>query len=752
MKEGQSKILSCILILILLTLNITKVIYFTETLKFNIALSDIFVPLIIFTSLFFLNKSSIKQMFKYSIFWFCLISWIILTSVLALISDSVFDSGLIGIFKELIKTGICIIYFIIGYNTLRILKKETFKLTWSISILLFIVGGFAIYILTINGIYFWSDDPNYINYFMGTDTDPNHAATFLTVSFFGMGIFSLYTKNFLKKVYLFFIMGMTTIGLIFTGSRGGLFGFIIGILILIFYYSYKNWKAALSLILIIFMLLIIFLNIDQYFWDGTFAQRLLYKLINIESGFDVRANLSTVALQMGFDHPIFGVGRGNFRLNSYQYFKDFKFEFTNDIPHNTYFGIFAETGVVGLILFLTPFILIVYSTIKRYKRRSILFKNELIVIIWICAGLFALSLQASVLNIENRRFLWYLSGVIIYFIEYNIIVLENDVMRKKDYRYVHISLLIMLVLTTLHTINSVHFPYYIHVVKQNYVYEIPKDDFCVGRQYVVGVKLSVVPNKENCERVILKIVEIGEDGTTKVLDSYSYLGSNGIVLRKFTPTMNKSRIQLKAHKLDQSLNNFAVLPIFVHDGSKVVNLNNWFYLQPKFLLSYTLDKNKLDFDDWVQKTNLSNGLNKTFDNKLKVESISIEQNNDESTEITLKVSVIGKIEHMLIPWMYGYPNDLHLLEEVDMAIGVESYEVLNSEDYLSWKVGQTHNIVYKLPRQKGIYNLMTGFYYMVDNKIVHLSVDGNAKLKYEKIQLNLGWLNLDEGIEGIHYE
>ena len=62
---------------------------------------------------------------------------------------------------------------------------------------------------------------------------------------------------------------------------------------------------------------------------------------------------------MALDHPVFGVGLDNFPGNFYFYTSNWE-GFAKAV-HSTWFGVLAETGFVGLALFLV----LVGATVKR---------------------------------------------------------------------------------------------------------------------------------------------------------------------------------------------------------------------------------------------------------------------------------------------------------------------------------------------------------------------------------------------------
>ncbi len=730
-------------VILLLTLNITKVVSFSESFKFNMALSDVLIPFFLISSLFLWKKYGFKHVFRYVLYWIILLLWIIGVGFFAIQNDVIKDAGWMGIFKELVKTGLCIIYFFVGYNTLRLLRIRTFKLTWSLSILIFLIGGFIIYILATKGIYFWSDDPKYLSMFMGTDTDPNHAATFLSLSFFAMGIFAIYSKSNFQQSYYYLIMALSALGLVFTGSRGGMLGFILGMVVLLVFYAFKNWRIALALFLVLIMMSMVFLIVDQYYLDSIFTKRLLYKLIDVESGFDIRANLSSVAWKMGIDHPIFGVGRGNYVLNSKPFFEKLGVDFIDNIPHNTYFGLFAETGILGLMLFCMPFYLIIYTGLKRYKKNIHLLNHESTLIIWICSAMVTLGIQAFVLNVENRRFLWYLAGLLIYIFESNPLFIEEQSQKisERVLNYALIILVTCVLSVSFFTIFEVHVPNLSETVDQNYRYEIPFDGFVMNETYEVGINLIIAVNESLTKRVELRIVEIGTDGKTHVIDSFYYFGASGTVVRKFTPTMLNSKVVIKAHKLDQSLSTFVIQPIFLRDNDQIYDLTQWYFMQTEKLLKKSIQKNMLTYDEWVQKTDLIVGLDATFNKEVRVKSVTVHQDDEISTKVSVKLEALNTIQDVVYPFMYGFPNDSHILPENLVASNAENYVLIDPVDDSVWQSGEIRTFTFSIPRQIGIYLLRLGAYRLVDDQMDFLKVDDEIDSK--PIFLDLGWLNLD---------
>jgi putative inorganic carbon (HCO3(-)) transporter len=76
------------------------------------------------------------------------------------------------------------------------------------------------------------------------------------------------------------------------------------------------------------------------------------------------------ALQMALRHPFSGVGINNFLANYWAYSSHW--DGKNHAVHSTWFGILAETGLVGFILFMTMVIVTLRSAISSIRRLTTL--------------------------------------------------------------------------------------------------------------------------------------------------------------------------------------------------------------------------------------------------------------------------------------------------------------------------------------------------------------------------------------------
>lgn len=740
-------------VIVLLTLNITKVINITSNIRFNMALSDIFVIfaiLVVFVTA--VREKTLKAISGLPI-WIALIVWISFVGVLGLRSDVISDSGLIGILEELIKTGICILYFIVGYHTLKVIKVVMFKNIWAISTVLFVVGGIFIFLLASKGIFFWSDDPKYLYMFMGTDTDPNHAATFLTLSFFAMGLFALTVVEKKSRYVYLTIMMISGFGIILTGSRGGLIGYVIGVIILFIYYLKNNWRLAISLLCIIMIIGLIFIQVDFELFNAQFTQRIASKLIGFDSGLDIRWSLGYSAFLMGNDYPITGVGRGNYVLNSMPYFEKMGVEFIDNIPHNTYWGLYAEVGLVGFLLFFYPVWLFIYLVYNRYKGNRVLLNNEFEGLVWIMAGAIALAIQAFVLNMENRRFLWYLSGILIFAFQNKIIFLTTfHEQSKNNWRKITLVILCLLLVIFAYVSYDVYIPVRDTVIKENqlqsYIYELPINAIELGVENRLGVQLTVANNAEETDRLSLFISGIDSSGDKTVLNNVKFNSVRGTIFIQYVPSLETKSVFVELISLDSSLESYVFKPICMISGESVYELDKRYLLQPTIMRNALIKEKKISLDDYLPKTDLKNGLESTFSSKLKVNDISYQAvtETDDSgnlhllTRVSIQYKVLDSLDKDYSFLLLGNPFDLTDMPESVIRYGYESLATVESVYTSTWRQGETYTVDYVLPRQDGIYLLRNAVRFMEDDKWIFL-ISNEGQLN-SNAYLELGWLKL----------
>ena len=170
-------------------------------------------------------------------------------------------------------------------------------------------------------------------------------------------------KNRLVKRLLFVIVFINVLTTILTQSRAPLFAMVV--LFLLVYLFYRQ-RAFIVLLIIVSVLGAAFLVPTKY------TERVTNYVQKLQTGevFETtRWNLIRGAWYMFRDHPILGVGPGNFYIMyGYKYgptmLKDYAFR----ASHNSYLGYLSETGVVGFSVFIVLLVIIFYDLIKNRKR------------------------------------------------------------------------------------------------------------------------------------------------------------------------------------------------------------------------------------------------------------------------------------------------------------------------------------------------------------------------------------------------
>lgn len=187
----------------------------------------------------------------------------------------------------------------------------------------------------------------------GLATNANQAARYFIIAL----VFFYYLRSKTEKPFLkfFYLVGIfiTFFGVFFTVSRSGmllLFG-ALG-LILIFQPRVKN-KVGLILLTIVALVVL------SFFAESIF--RIIGDIFPaIQEGSDtvgLRYNLWRAGWNMWLDHPITGVGIGQYNYLLRHYMVGFEGPTVNFAsPHNTYVQVLSETGIIGFILFMAMLI------------------------------------------------------------------------------------------------------------------------------------------------------------------------------------------------------------------------------------------------------------------------------------------------------------------------------------------------------------------------------------------------------------
>jgi O-antigen ligase len=166
-------------------------------------------------------------------------------------------------------------------------------------------------------------------------------------------------------------IGLCLGAFVLTGSRGGVVGLVAALIAALIFGG--RWRLHV----VLGATAIVTLAIGYY---ATLApQSFLDRFAGATSGEvsqrDTRLTIWTVAWRMSLDHPINGVGIGNFPVRSVDYTIRPGTTYRTDrviddpaVPHNTYLGPLAETGLVGFGLLMSIFVFSIGSGVRAVRR------------------------------------------------------------------------------------------------------------------------------------------------------------------------------------------------------------------------------------------------------------------------------------------------------------------------------------------------------------------------------------------------
>lgn len=236
-----------------------------------------------------------------------------------------------------------ILYFIIKYEVIdERLKENILKLYILITAVLSIMGFVQHFTnIGLNKGFINIKKIGVSNRIAVTLTNPNNYGAYLILAVFPILFLAIKESKLRRKLIysILFILILTNI--FFTYSRNAWLGFAIGCLVLVIFYSWK-FIFAFGIIGIL----------------GLFIPQIYNRLSQVSDPSQnvTRVNLWKIGLYMIKDHPVLGVGNGNYAslYNRYaQMHEKLRYFNLKVFPcHNSYLKIQAELGVMGTLSFL----------------------------------------------------------------------------------------------------------------------------------------------------------------------------------------------------------------------------------------------------------------------------------------------------------------------------------------------------------------------------------------------------------------
>lgn len=292
-------------------------------------------------------RTNLLPSFKIS-YWFFFVS-ILISSILIMDLDS-------------IKKAFKFLYYSLPFWLMLILTYKNFDKSESIIEKALMSSMFIFGVL---GIYYLIDLPqgkrlSLLNF------GPNALATLLEIN---LPFIILFTYNILKKTknLKYKILSFATclwcfIMLIFTGSRGGIIGFFLGFIFLVF----SNFKLEIYYKLNVKLVLLSLIAIIAF--SGLAMNKIDF---NFTRPYDMeRVRLIQSSYNMWLDNKLVGVGLNNWQENYIQkYILPEARERELEFPHNTIAYFFSTSGIIGgfgFIIFTFGMIFFLLNTLKKY--------------------------------------------------------------------------------------------------------------------------------------------------------------------------------------------------------------------------------------------------------------------------------------------------------------------------------------------------------------------------------------------------
>ena len=300
--------------------------------------------------------------------------------------------GASAMLKMAISAGYLLIFYQLSRRAIAA-GNLRFLAIWALTA--YVISGLAIagYVLYQSGI----PTPFTQDYrLVGTFDDPNLFSSYLVISFCILLMSRIVEPKLWKTLAALAILA----SIVLTGSRAVipavLFGFVVAVL------TARRSEVARRQIWRTVTVGMAFVAASFLVWNPLESLESVARILTSDDTIssDGRIRLWSVAWRMWQEHPVLGVGIGQYRAVADQYV----FGGVSNIAHNTYLSFLAETGLVGFVI-LVSLPLAVFIRVIRSRRRGNVFAPLL------ALGLAAVAVQALTLNLENSRALWALLGI-----------------------------------------------------------------------------------------------------------------------------------------------------------------------------------------------------------------------------------------------------------------------------------------------------------------------------------------------------
>lgn len=347
------------------------------------------------------------------------------------------------------------LFLIVALNIFRSAKEaQRFFSVYIVSITFMVLTGIVAYIVARFTLHF---HPEFFQYspseglvrMASFALDANFLANHALFPIATLSIFLFAQKNYLTRLQTFYswaILLLSSAVLFLTFSRSGMLAFFfVPIALLLFQKNYRRAKTYVYFLFYGVSLLALILLIEPDFLKNFFI-RLPESLISEESkktygdALDLRIHKNTIeidtsiattkptekiesrdvsddainvrlflwlaATEMFVDHPVFGLGTGNYATFFQDYLSDPNYRYLGQpSAHNTYLASMAENGIFGIFVLLLLITRVVWLLVWKYRFSS---GKTQVFIYGISLALLTHVFQFAFMEGLNTMTLWYL--------------------------------------------------------------------------------------------------------------------------------------------------------------------------------------------------------------------------------------------------------------------------------------------------------------------------------------------------------
>ncbi|MFC1541491.1 O-antigen ligase family protein [Candidatus Latescibacterota bacterium] len=370
------------------------------------------IMIITFLSIFLKSCLNRKLTFPSISLWTPLIAFLTMT-LLSTLYTPYFLMGFMEFFR-LIVLALLAFSILISIDS----KNKLKFVVWCYILIPFSVALFTIYEILTEGAFFASQIarvatalgiPVYRS--TGTFHNPNDLACFLMIGItIGFSLLIIKNTKIYTKLIIIAIIGVTSIALIASFSRGGWLSTFVAVIFIIV--LQRKWSYVF-LCGGIFALMLIVLSVKFPHIILSTLER-FGSIINpfSESSSSSRISLIKTGVWMWQDHPIFGVGGGGFRYYAFDYIDPNMPREVSSVreAHTLQVKILAEQGLIGISIATWLFFTVLFDTIRSIREmKDMFFQKVLIGFLALFVGFIANFTFAS--DMHNNIF-WITVGVI----------------------------------------------------------------------------------------------------------------------------------------------------------------------------------------------------------------------------------------------------------------------------------------------------------------------------------------------------